>query len=982
MTKYLTRAVVLFTILCCGWLVPNALRAEPPKVADPRLSIELFAESPDIKTPIGMVVDPKDRVLVVESHTHQRPSGYVGPATDRIRLLEDTKGTGKADRVETYFEGTSSTMCLTIGPDGSLYVATRSEIFKLSDSKGDGAAKQAASPHPSPLPKGEGDEKKPEGEGAGIRKTVRTQIARLETTCNYPHDGIEGMAFDFHGDLYFGMGENLGAPYKLIGSDGATHSGGGEGGNFFRCHADGSHLERFATGFWNPFQCSFDIYGQLFSVENDPDSRPPCKLLQIVEGGDYGFRFRYGRKGTHPFQAWNGELPGTLPMASAVGEAPSGLVAYESDNLPAEYRGELFGTSWGDHRVDRFTLSQHGAAAWAKMTPLVTGGDDFRPAAVAVAPDGSLFISDWADKSYSVHGKGRIWHVRAKDGKKVGRRESGDGSYEDRLAAVHSADRLTRENAARRMAGDEAARAALRTLAREDSDARIRAVAIQALADVADSKTDFLAIALGDRSHEIREMTARCMPDAAFDAVKLADASQPAEVRAAALRRSNKPAARDAALAALDQDDPFLQQAARQALINCPAALASIDAAKLTIARQRLGVLLALRSVREADSRKLLPQWLSDADPSIKFAAIQWVGEEHVKELRPRIAAMLSGEAATRELFEACVATLELLDGAQKPDEFHGEEYVVRALTAAETSPAMRGLALQLLRPDHPVLTLDKWRSLLATDDPGQKLEVVRSLRMSPHAGRVELLAAVATDSHAPPQLRDEAIVGLAEFDAERPRLLSLASDVDPTVRREALRGLRGMKLSAEQLAQLKASSSGDGESGELIAHIPPPIETGAAKHDVDTWLKQLDGPAGAAAGARIFFHSRTAGCYKCHQSHGRGGAVGPDLTTAAKQLTRRKLIESIVDPSKEIAPRFIPWSLVLKDGRALTGQLVSEGPGDLETYADTTGKLFVLKPDQIDQRTPLATSIMPEGLADSLTTQEFRDLLAYLTQQ
>ena len=46
------------------------------------------------------------------------------------------------------------------------------------------------------------------------------------------------------------------------------------------------------------------------------------------------------------------------------------------------------------------------------MRPVVTGGDDFRPVGIAAAPDGSLYISDWVDKSYDVHGKGRIWRLR------------------------------------------------------------------------------------------------------------------------------------------------------------------------------------------------------------------------------------------------------------------------------------------------------------------------------------------------------------------------------------------------------------------------------------------------------------------------------------------------------------------------------------------------------------------------------------------
>ena len=89
-----------------------------------------------------------------------------------------------------------------------------------------------------------------------------------------------------------------------------------------------------------------------------------------------------------------------------------------------------------------------------------------------------------------------------------------------------------------------------------------------------------------------------------------------------------------------------------------------------------------------------MPRLLDDADPAIRFAAIEWIGEEHVAELRPRIVEMLDGKANTRELFEACVATMELLDGTQRPDEFHGEKYATQVLTESHSSDAMRCLAL------------------------------------------------------------------------------------------------------------------------------------------------------------------------------------------------------------------------------------------------------------------------------------------------
>lgn len=370
-------------------LLAGVASAQPPKLetpisADPRLEVELFAVAPDIVQPIAVDFDAKGRLLVVESHTHFRPAKYDGPKYDRIRVIEDTDGDGTADKFTTFFEGTTATMDLAVHPDGSVYVATRNEILRLRDTDGDGAA----------------DEK--------------TRLVFLDTKGNYPHNGLSGLTFDSRGDLNFGMGENLGEPYKLVGSDGTTLTGGGEGGNYYHCMADGKKLRRVATGFWNPFGACRDIHGRLFVVDNDPDSSPPCRMLHVVEGGDYGFQFRYGRAGRHPFQAWNGELPGTLPYVTGTGESPCEIVSYESDGLPAEYLGNMLVPAWADHRVERYVMQPRGASFGAERKPFIQGGKDFYPSGLTVAPDGSLFVTDWGSRSYELHGKGAIWHVRWK----------------------------------------------------------------------------------------------------------------------------------------------------------------------------------------------------------------------------------------------------------------------------------------------------------------------------------------------------------------------------------------------------------------------------------------------------------------------------------------------------------------------------------------------------------------------------------------
>src|SRR5439155_17797964 len=180
-------------------------------------------------------LDGRGRLLFIESHTHLRTDDNKGPKADRVRVLEDTDGDGRADRFTTFYEGTRATMDVAGHPDGSVYLATRNEVLRLRDTDGDGRADE-------------------------VRR-----VAFLDTKGDYPHNGLSGLAFDSNGDLYFGMGENLGAAYRLVGADGTVIAGEGDGGHIFWCTADGRRLRRVATGFWNPFGVCRDIFGRLFA---------------------------------------------------------------------------------------------------------------------------------------------------------------------------------------------------------------------------------------------------------------------------------------------------------------------------------------------------------------------------------------------------------------------------------------------------------------------------------------------------------------------------------------------------------------------------------------------------------------------------------------------------------------------------------------------------------------------------------------------
>jgi putative membrane-bound dehydrogenase-like protein len=344
----------------------------PPRVTDDRYKLERVAIEPEIVTPTGMAFDSKGRLLVIESHTHQRPDGYDGPKGDRICMFADSTGDGRLDKWSTFAEGFRHAMNLLARDDGSVYVVERGRVLLLHDTNDDGVADK------------------------------QQVLLRLETEDDYPHNALGGIDQTSDGSLIIGLGENHGLPFKLVGADGKTISGTGGLDGFFRCTADGKNLEHIARGVWNPFSLCVLPDGRIFAVDNDPDSSPPCRLLHVVEGGDYGYLYQYGRAGTHPLQAWNGELPGTLPMVCGTGEAPTAIVAHA---------GGLWVTSWGDHRIERYRLMTRGSSWCAELDVIVQGDADFRPTGMAAAPDGSIYFGDWVLRDYPVHRHGRIWRL-------------------------------------------------------------------------------------------------------------------------------------------------------------------------------------------------------------------------------------------------------------------------------------------------------------------------------------------------------------------------------------------------------------------------------------------------------------------------------------------------------------------------------------------------------------------------------------------
>ncbi len=822
-------------------IVPTDLPPEI-KLLEPGLKLTLLVEHPDLATPTGLDVDAQGNLWTVSCHTHFRPAGYVGPIHDEVLVFDRH---GKNRRV--FYAKTDQTMNLKLGKDGWVYLSQRNRVLRIKDTDGDGVADK------------------------------EENVITLTTVTDYPHNGLSGMAWAPSGDLVFSLGENFGKDWVLAGPDGIKLTGRGEGG-VFTCQPDGAKLRRIAKGFWNPFGIMVRADGEIFAVDNDPGSRPPCRLMRVHEGADYGFQWVYGREPIHPFVAWNGELRGTLGMIHPSGEGPCSVV---------ELGGGVLIPSWSNHCIEYFPLTRAGADYTAKQIPLVRGGEFLRPTCLVAGPDGAFYFNDWVFSSYPIHGKGRLWKLEI-----------------DRAKATWLKPSAEAPNAASLLA----------------------------------------------------------------DALRSGRQSLPAAELLGLARGSDRVLA-DAALAAI----------ARAWSKRSPAELRALSA------DERLWTLVALRRLDLADDR-WLQACLKDESTEIRFECLRWIADGVLKQHLPYVEATLRHKNLDFRVFEAALAARNTLLG--KPEAgVTDAEMLATYVSDKAIAPRLRSYALRLMPETSKFLSVRLMRELIDLGDIDLSRETVRNAiaRRSPESR--DLLAQVAADEKAAPSLRGDAIAGISV--SERPEhlvlLRKLTAHTEQTVRHEALRALRYTALVEADKRLLEDVRLKHPDSATLVEVLLDASKLAIGRPaftDTQAWLQRLDAVPGQPdldVARRLFAHPKLSLCASCHRHEGRGNVVGPDLTLISRQADRAGILQSILEPNREVAPQYFPTQLGLADGATFVGILLRSS--EVETYREITGKEKTFRKKDILTHEELKTSLMPPGLALTLTDTELRDLLTFLSQ-
>ncbi|MDP7051146.1 MAG: c-type cytochrome, partial [Verrucomicrobiota bacterium] len=399
-----------------------------------------------------------------------------------------------------------------------------------------------------------------------------------------------------------------------------------------------------------------------------------------------------------------------------------------------------------------------------------------------------------------------------------------------------------------------------------------------------------------------------------------------------------------------------------------------------------IAALHALKESRRPEGIQRIPAFLSDPQPAVRFEAARWIADHQLKQFRTAIETALQKGDYDYRLFRAYLATLDALDERKNPDRVN-EAFALPILKSADTPDTLRAHALRYLPNGHKALTHTQLNRWLDSKEKTLQQETLWKLRHLTGDATAKTIRTIALDEKHDPSLRLAAVAAMGLRKAPNAdALMKIATGKSVTLRDESLRSLIGAPLEEDDKQRLTKLASQHASAAPAIRRLLDQQFTSGRPAPTDTaaWLKRLDTlheKADAAAGERIFFNQKIALCSRCHQVGERGTRVGPDLTVIGRRNNPKRLLESILQPGKEVAPYMRPWTITLNDDSVHTGIALRRG-GNAEVYLGLDGKEIRLDKRKIKSKNEGRISLMPEGLALTLTDRELRDLLAFLMAQ
>lgn len=964
------------------------------------LEVTLFAAEPMVRNPAVMDIDARGRVWVAEGLNYRRYQEMV-PEGDRILILEDTDGDGAADSSKVYYQGKEIDNALGLCVIGNKLIVSRSpHVFVFTDEDGDDVPD---------------------------KKEVLFQGISGEQ-----HDhGVHSFVFGPDGKFYFNTGnegkqllDSEGKPVRdLAGNLVDVAQSPYQQGMVFRCNLDGSEFETLAWNFRNNYEVAVDSFGTMWQSDNDDDGNEGVRINYVMEFGNFGYKGeiagenwrtdRINLEADIPSRHWFQNDPGVVPNLLQTGwGSPTGMIIYEGDLLPERFRGQMIHCDPGPRVLRAYPVEQDGAGYSATIENLVVGRDTwFRPADVCIAPDGSLYVADWYDPGVGGHAmgdndpngiRGRVYRIAPK-GHRPTVPEFDLSTPEACVETLKSPNHERRYLAWTRLREFERkAEPALITLWKDPSP-RLRARALHLLARLERRGPDYVEEALADPDEDIRIAALRIAREAGMDVipfVKMVLSDDSRQVRrecAIALRGDDSKEAADywAELAALHpgSDRWFVEAlgigAEGQWESFFPAWLGRVGkgwdtAAGHDIVWRARGAQVPVYLVeilkQVGDSYGKSARYLRSLEfqPEMErsLALVQLARETISRATGSEGWAMIGVQLATRfepspfESLEAPESVLRAMAAAAEGTPQLAK--VIDQFGLSDLHPMLLDYALEATDTQHvapalaPLLQEEGRSTLMAaleSEDVTRSVRIAHRLGFSEEAGAIDLLSAMVADTNWETPLRSAALSGLVQTQKGAGAVLAMAKEG---------------RLPAEfqNLAAIKLNSA-PGNWREIREEAPKVLPLPSnAEGEVFPPFNELASIEGNPERGREVFKQI---CMVCHKVQGEGIEFGPDLSNIGGKFGKDALYENILNPNSAVSFGYEPVTLVLGDVDEVYGFLVEESATEL-AVRNQQGEIVRVPRNEIQEIREEKLSAMPVGLEKGMSTQDFADLLEYLS--
>ncbi|HEY9045539.1 MAG TPA: PVC-type heme-binding CxxCH protein [Ohtaekwangia sp.] len=952
------------------------------------LEVTLFASEPMFSNPTNMDIDARGRVWICEAYNYRNqynPKNPVKKEGDRIMILEDTDGDGKADNSKVFYQGTDVNAALGICVLGNKVIVSCSpNVFVFTDENGDDVPD---------------------------KKEILFQGIK-----GVQHDhAIHAFLFGPDGKLYFNMG-NEGVLLVDAKGDTVTDVLGNKvvangkpyrDGMALRCNVDGSEVEVLGNNFRNNYELTVDPFGTVWQSDNDDDGNKGTRINYVMEHGNFGYKDEitgaswYKRRTNMeteiPLRHWHLNDPGVIPNLLQTGAgSPTGITTYEGDILPSSFYGQLIHAEPGHNVVRAYPVKKDGAGYTATIVNILEGQKDqwFRPADIAVAPDGSLFVADWYDPGVGGHqmedvDRGRIYRI-AKPKSPYTISPADVTTPDDAIKTLLSPNPATRYIGWTALAamGDKA-EDALQKLWRSDN-VRHRAQALWLLIRLDAQRESYLSQALADSQNDIRIAGIRAARLYKKDIVSLAKSlvnDSSAQVRrelALALHGNTTAGAADLwaqlalqyngkdrwylealGIGASTNEDLYFNTWKKKAgsKWNTPANRDIVWRSRSKAAMPLLAELIKASDDKEmlryyrafdfhhdASKQQVLAQLVQQTKGEKVLYALKHMDASKMQMTPPvkRALNIILDQYKGKLEFVELVSLFKLQDrandllqlGIHYPDSAKGKESIKALLDWNRTD------------------LIDKALNSSSRDEAQAMIKALWPYMYDKRA--MEIMERIVMDSAKELELRKLAIKTFGGPWESEDRLLALAKDKKiPVTLQSAAAGVFQTawraSLREEAAKYLKLPGSKEGTSLPTVSIL-------------------VEKRGDVLRGKEVFKTS----CSVCHRVNNEGVNFGPDLSEIGDKLPREGIYTAVLYPDQGISFGYEGWRIKMHDGSSAFGRIVSETEDKIDMQY-MSNQQTVLK-ENIATRAQLEGSLMPSNLQATMTEQELVDLVEYLT--